>query len=744
MRKTLFMVITLVLLVSIVPVFADSDDAAQTLVKYGIIKGDGKSLMEDQILKRQHAAIILCRMMGVEEEAKKADAKNLKFKDLQGRLNTENARIIAYTVDKGWFKGMSAERFGWGEDITVQQFSTILLRALRYDPDYSEALKIANELGLFKGTKKLIGSDPIVRSDVYVGMVNTLNSLPLGSLDSLIDILGLDKFNGTQPGAISDFYVTSVDTIGRKFIKVELSKPVFMPSLHFSHISVTDEDGYSAIEYRDHYMFTRVPLNTLNFELEIPYTVSGKNLHLKIEGLVDNDGHKIRPYEQDIVVGQKYDHEVTDVEIINPRIIRVTTNKPIDGQRQGYYSSHPGILIDGTPIIAKIQKYENYENEIDITLQSALTPGPHTIVISDIFDYEGLEVVRYRGKINVIADNEAPYVTKVDVLDSRTLRVLFNERILETKLGEFEVNYQNIKPEEGDYLVNRYDDRYGRYLLLRLDKQHQLTPEHIQEVKFVYRLQEDFAGNQSNLYHNFPVQALDDPSVPEAKVIYVRGQDVYIKFSKPMDKDADNEWVIAYPNGEEIQRGKLYNYMFNQFDIDDKTVIRLIVPSLIGREPADYELSLNGWRDTSVYHRVMPDTTLKLRGTDTVPPQVVGVNQLPNKYKINASNDEVEIVFNESMIIDNLRNKRLYMVYNSSNDGFVDNLNDIQGGAVITVLSDKKVRINFPGPTMLEAPNTYRYFKFAPSSSNFNYYDTMYDKVGNSFDPNIHITVFEQ
>ncbi len=151
-----------------------AQNAGNELESLGLIKGDqAGNLNEDQPLNREQAVAILIRMMGKTEEAKAMPSKQ-EFKDVPA--NHWAAKDLAYAKKQGWTNGIDGENFGVGQNVTLQQYLTFMMRALGQTGDnvYANAMKLAKEKNLLSKMSINKAETELKRGDAFILMSNTL------------------------------------------------------------------------------------------------------------------------------------------------------------------------------------------------------------------------------------------------------------------------------------------------------------------------------------------------------------------------------------------------------------------------------------------------------------------------------------------------------------------------------------------------------------------------------------------
>lgn len=177
MKRTLSLVLALVMLLGTIPAFAADTAAEQAafLEEMGVLKGNtAGDLMLAAELKREDSVVMLARLLGLEAAAEAWEGAPT-WTDLPE--NPYYVSFLAWAQEAGYYQGHSNLRFGFGETISANDFALVLLRALGYaevgDDSWETAFEDATELGLLEGltvdkTGKLLRGDMAVM--VYLAL----------------------------------------------------------------------------------------------------------------------------------------------------------------------------------------------------------------------------------------------------------------------------------------------------------------------------------------------------------------------------------------------------------------------------------------------------------------------------------------------------------------------------------------------------------------------------------------------
>ena len=168
--------------------------SAEELKSYNIIQGDSSGdLMLDKNLKREDLIVILSRLMNDEERAKKYSSET-KFTDLKSASKVY-LPYINWAVSNGYIHGVTKDKFGYGDYVTVRQYQAILLRILDYT---SEAKKwdMVSDYAVTYGLMDDLDLKPddfLNRGEMALMTTNALKTPKKGSTLSLLKVLNLKK-----------------------------------------------------------------------------------------------------------------------------------------------------------------------------------------------------------------------------------------------------------------------------------------------------------------------------------------------------------------------------------------------------------------------------------------------------------------------------------------------------------------------------------------------------------------------
>lgn len=171
-RVEIIVVMAIMLTVFAGVALAAENTNRQVLGESGIIMGgtSGDSL-DDTSWKREDVVVLLTRLYGKTEEEMKSTIKTHTFTDVS---NPYYDGFLSWVVDEKLVNGRSDTIFGFGDFITAQEFSALLLRVIGVEFEYKDAINVAVEVGIL--TEALPNHNEVTRNHSYEGIVNALNS----------------------------------------------------------------------------------------------------------------------------------------------------------------------------------------------------------------------------------------------------------------------------------------------------------------------------------------------------------------------------------------------------------------------------------------------------------------------------------------------------------------------------------------------------------------------------------------
>lgn len=159
-----------------IPDGADYADAVLALASMGIIVGDQNgNFNPNSTITRAEAATIICRMLGVENEARQL--KTCTFADTRSHWSVG---YVAKASELGIISGYNSSTFGPDDPVTYIQMVKLLVCALEMDKAAQDAggwpngyRQVAENLGLLVGISET-GNGQINRANVVKMIYNSI------------------------------------------------------------------------------------------------------------------------------------------------------------------------------------------------------------------------------------------------------------------------------------------------------------------------------------------------------------------------------------------------------------------------------------------------------------------------------------------------------------------------------------------------------------------------------------------
>ncbi|MGI6029445.1 MAG: S-layer homology domain-containing protein [Candidatus Heteroscillospira sp.] len=194
MKRTLALVLALVMVIGMMAVPASADFTDDKEIKYveavdvvaaaGVINGfeDG-SFDPDGTLTREQAAKVVAYMLLGEKNADALKATSAPFADVAA--NRWSAGYIAYVANEGIINGRDDKTFDPTGKVTAFEFAKLMLGALGYDGKIEQYVgsswsinvgKTALDIGLFDGNEGADYNAPATREEAALYIFNTLTA----------------------------------------------------------------------------------------------------------------------------------------------------------------------------------------------------------------------------------------------------------------------------------------------------------------------------------------------------------------------------------------------------------------------------------------------------------------------------------------------------------------------------------------------------------------------------------------
>jgi len=397
MKRIMSFVLALILLMStstIVSAENPYQSQGEFLNKLGVIIGDGKdNLNLDGKLTREQMVVIISRLYGKEDVAKNYKGVNV-FKDL-GSKQSDYIPYILWARNEGLIVGMTSTEFGYGQPVTVQQFQTVLLRALGYNEEaknWSNVPTLAQNLGIMKDLN-FPPSKTLTRGEASAMIYNAL-ALPVkGSTVSLLAVLNLIPLD------------------------ISYDAKVINDSLNLKG-SVKDVDELKL------YLKSNNGIQTLNIPLNSDgsFDFTKDDLSLGTYEYIIFSGSKSTGVKTFVISDIKFD--ISSIFADNLKEIKINLNKPVDTNLSSFvynYETNAGAI--------NRVYYENGDKTIVLVLNGTMENNKEYTLTARNIRSTTNEFIEFKDKTFTANDTTPPRVTGIDVLGTTGIRINFSEPI---------------------------------------------------------------------------------------------------------------------------------------------------------------------------------------------------------------------------------------------------------------------------------------------------------------------------
>lgn len=545
MKRLLAAALVFILILSaLAPVIAESiyDEAGEILSNLDVLRGDENgNLMLNSNLKRQDMVVMISRLYKKEDIAKSFKGKNV-FKD----LNAERKFYIPYIAwarEEGLIQGMEKDEFGFNSYTTVQEFQTVLLRALGYGEEaknWNKVPELAEKMGIMKNLD-LNPKSKLSRGQMAMMVLNTLRENKRGMIVTLGEVLGLDipelfqvdakvtidrnivTFQGKVEGTNSiKLYIrptSSGISSGERLIDIELDK-----NGNFNHVIKDLESG--SYEYR-------------------------------FEG--NNEKTNFKPLKIEQVA-----FDLVDVSANNLKEISLEFTQAVDTQLSSFisnYSTNAGTIQN--------IRFENNNRTIILTLNGIMNQqGNYKVSAYRVKSVDGQEL-DIRDKEFRVFDNSTPDVLDVVQLGNKGLKVVFSEPIKMPTQRNFKIDgksfYGNVKLDNNVVTLTYYSSNSSLN-----EGQHTLTVTGI----------EDYAGYKA-IDENIDFNVIKDTTPPVVVDARATLEEVIIEFDEdidPVSQRKDNFYwrygsIKRFPDTVKFVNNKAYlEFKNNRLSTNETTI----------------------------------------------------------------------------------------------------------------------------------------------------------------------------
>ncbi|MDR7856982.1 hypothetical protein [Tissierella sp.] len=521
MKRVLSIALALIIAFSgLTPIYADTsssqlyNEAGNILKDLKLLTGNSSGdLMLEGNLSRQDMVIMITRLYKEEDNAKNYVVKpgENKFKDLTvARKNY--IPYIAWAVNKNLIYGVATDKFGFGQDVTIQEYQAVLLRALGYNlsaDEWKYVPEVASKYGIMKDLSSLKAESKITRGQMAVMTINALRQEMNGRNITLAEELGV---------TIAEAF--SVEAT----VKVENNSLIFEGQakgtnyllLRLKPMSSTITSGENVIQ---------IPTDAEgNFSRKVENLQVG-NYHYRFES--DN---KYTDYKE--VAIKVLPFNIADVKGNNLKEVTLTFTQAVDKATAsiiGNYNTTAGSI--------KSIRFEENDTKVILTLTGNMTQRRmYKITATKIKSASGEETNLKDYEFEAL-DIAIPTVVSVKQLGTKALKVYLSEPVKNAVVNNFKIDGKNFsgnaKLENNIVTLTYYSPSYALS-----EGSHTITVSNI----------EDFAGNKAT-GESTSFDIIKDTTPPEIVSATATLEEVIIEFDEEIDPISARTNYFYWKNG---------------------------------------------------------------------------------------------------------------------------------------------------------------------------------------------------
>ncbi len=697
MRKFISLVLCLALTLTLMPTsFADVEKSSgEKLKDFGLVAGNEKgNLLESEELTREDAVLLLLRLLGKDEEAKKPNGK-CPFKDVKEGSYYYNQ--LTYAEKHGIAAGIGNSKFGVGDIVTEKQMLAFTLRSLGYkDTKWDKVVGKANELGLTDGLIVQAKSD-MIRAKAFDYMLASLDVKIKGTDKKLGEKLGLKGYENKtddkkEEEDNGDFRVKEIDSSSLKLINIVFSDKVQRFDVDKLHIKIANV-SYKLYLRDDGKTVTAVFTNPLK---------QGKKINVSIKNFDSENGDTIKDYEKEIVMDDDIAPKLLDAKFLDKKTLKLSFSEPVILGSKTYRKNVAITVDDKNPILKLINN--DYNDEFLVIFKNSLKIGTHDVEISHLKDYGKNPIKTQNLELELAKDTEEPEAIKVEPVNNQKILVYFNEPVYKKGVFKIKGTYTKMKT----YHNNRED-------VLELEFEKNIGIAAIEGAELEYRAQEDRSGNKVDDWQSIEFEFPDDTSLPEVDINVNKNNEIRLDFSKSMDTKY-GEIELLDKDGDDVLAKTSAPFEFEKDSSDSVLILKFKKKTsgsdskpneVVFKHASDYkefmkgdsktyQLKLKGFKDATYRANKMITVKEEIKNYDLKYPELVYSSGTRGakitKSKESSEEDTITFNFSEPMNEDDLNNLDNYRcsdsdfgLFSSIDGAYVDGIYDDEQTVVIVV-----------------------------------------------------------
>ncbi|NLV88699.1 MAG: hypothetical protein GX021_04960 [Tissierellia bacterium] len=618
------------------------EEAGKILYDLGVLTGINKEgdLGLGNHLNRQDMVVLISRLYGKEDEAKKFDDPKTPntFKDLAGQSDRIKfyTPYIRWAVSEGLMKGHADGTFGFDEDVTVQQFQTVLLRALQYNDEANDWNNVPDHAKKYKLMEGLT-LDPnagLTRGQMAVMTLNALKQEINRGLITLAEYLDLDIPAEFQVEAT----VTNDNNTAVFAGQAQGAENLFL-HLKPASTGITSGDQIFSILLDEDGNFSHII----------------KDLQVGTYQYRFQSGTKYTDYELFTIDILPFD--LVDVDASNLKEITLSFTQPVDRAVTSLLSNY---TTTAGPI--KEVRFEEDDTKIILVLAGNMTQQMKYKISAMKIKSKAGEEIKIEDHEFLAFDNQPPQVSEVIQLGTKGLRLYLSEPIKNALASNFKINGRNFPGTISlDYNIVTLTYFSSSYALS--EGNHILTVTGLEDYTGYKIVDEDILINISK-----------DTTPPSIESATATLDQVIIEFDEEIDP------VSASVNNFYWRQSTIKRYASKVTIRGNKAIVDFTTNRLTTAENTIYVENVVDYSG----NKIKPSSVSVIPEIDMTPPEII-------HHTVSEDGKTITVYFNKNVLGTSRSN---YSILDSTNRTI--NIKDIQGSG-----NEFKINLYVPLPVGL-------------------------------------------
>ncbi len=639
MKKVLSLVLALVLVLGMIPTFADAHETgAQMLFENNFIVGDGTgNLMVEKELTRNEMAVLFAQMYGKEVEAAAFVAPaNFTDADTFGWA----ASFISFAQASEWVKGYPDGSYQPLNVVTGKELLSALMQVLGYEFTWETLVADAAAVGLTVSTE-----GPILRGAAFETMWVAVSEIEINGEGMTIG----EKTGKIEPPApvVTDLAIVSVMADNLKEVYVEFNQEVDEETVIDDNFAMTGSLGFDVALMEDG-MTAVVTIDT-EMANQVEYT-------LTVDGVASLTGSELSDVDVKFTAFDATLPTVEGLTYTGPKNFEIEFSEPIQ-----VYPTVTVKTANSTLSVNTAGMTGMGTNVITVPLYSTLVDGTtYTIKITGAEDFAGYKSVVRTIEAEYIKDVTPPTATVVEATQEYVL-VEFSKPVKGLDKDMFSHSFSAwtaLRLTAGDSFTDAaVTEGTEVYVWFYGDGTTNERPIPAGTTSFTITNDDDdlvdLWGNEF-AEATFSITVVADTTAPEVKSIEITGENEFtVVFTKNVTFAAKNVEVLD-ADGEEVS-GIVVKTPVQDAD-DSKEYVVDFTKNMAGKTVV---INITDVKDTTLLENKMADYSVALEVTDKTGPTI-------EKVTYDAANKEMFVFFNEDVDAETALNGNNYYIVNST------------------------------------------------------------------------------